>query len=163
MEGEISELQRRKLIAGIAETPARLRAAVARLSPPQLDTPYRPEGWTVRQVVHHLADSHLNSYTRFRLALTEQEPTIKPYDEKLWAELTDARTAPIEPSLTLLESLHHRWVLLMRALSPSEFARTLRHPERGVMTLDEHVCLYEWHGRHHVAHITSLRERMGWS
>src|SRR5208282_6109504 len=117
----VTESQRRALIDAIAETPAKLRAAVAGLNDKQLDTPYRPGGWTVRQVVHHLPDSHLNSFVRFKLALTEDEPTIKPYQENRWAELTDARTAPIEVSLVLLESLHRRWILLLRSLSPSDF------------------------------------------
>ncbi|HLI30711.1 MAG TPA: putative metal-dependent hydrolase, partial [Terriglobia bacterium] len=146
----------------IEEVPARLRAAVKGLSDAQLDTPYREGGWTVRQVVHHLADSHMNSYVRFRLALTESEPTIKTYDQTRWAELRDARTAPVEPSLALLESLHKRWVLLLKSLEAADFSRTFRHPDRGTMTLDQNLALYAWHGRHHVAHITSLRERMGW-
>lgn len=162
MEGEITEEQRRQLIDEIAEAPAKLRAAVAGLSDEQLETPYRPEGWTVRQVVHHLPDSHLNSYTRFKLALTEDEPMIKPYDEGRWAELDDARHAPLEVSLALLDALHRRWVLLLRSLTPADAARTFRHPELGVVTLDRNIGLYAWHGRHHIAHITSLRERMGW-
>jgi uncharacterized damage-inducible protein DinB len=155
--------RRRQFIEDIAEAPAKLRAAVRGLTDQQLDTPYRPGGWTVRQVVHHLPDSHLNAYVRFRLAMTEQEPTIKPYNEKLWAELPDARTAPIEMSLDLLDSLHKRWVLLLRSLKPSDFSRTFRHPERGIMTLDATLALYAWHCRHHVAHITSLRQRMSWN
>jgi uncharacterized damage-inducible protein DinB len=158
----ITDDQRRAFLAALAETPARLRDAVAGLSPEQLDTPYRPGGWTVRQVVHHLPDSHMNSYMRSKLALTEQEPTIKTYEEALWAELADAKTAPVEPSLALLENLHTRWVLLLRSLTPAEIARKFRHPERGTMTLDENLALYAWHGRHHVAHITALRKRNGW-
>ncbi|MGB0036842.1 MAG: bacillithiol transferase BstA [Candidatus Acidiferrales bacterium] len=158
----LSESQRRECIDAIAETPARLSASVAGLKPEQLDTPYRPGGWTVRQVVHHVPDSHLNSYVRFKLALTESEPTIKPYDEKQWAELADAKSAPIEPSLALLESLHKRWVLLLRSLAPADWAKRFRHPERGMMTLDQNLALYSWHGKHHVAHITALRERNGW-
>ena len=161
-EGSVTEDQRERFIDQIEGTPAKLRAAVEGLSPEQLDTPYRPGGWTVRQVVHHLPDSHLNSYTRFKLALTEDEPTIKPYYEDRWAELDDARNAPIEISLALLKSLHRRWVLLLRSLAPQDFARTFRHPELGVVSLDKNVSLYAWHGRHHVAHITSLRERMEW-
>jgi hypothetical protein len=139
-----------------------LRGAAAGLDNQRLDTPYRPGGWTVRQVVHHLPDSHLNSYVRFRLALTEDEPIIKPYDESRWAELTDARTAPVEISLAFIESLHRRWMLLLRSLAPADLARQFRHPELGVVSLDRNLALYAWHGRHHVAHITSLRERMGW-
>ena len=159
---EVSSEDRARFIQEIAETPANLRAAVAGLSGEQLDTPYRPGGWTVRQVVHHVPDSHMNSYVRFRLALTEEEPTIKPYDEARWAELADARTAGIETSLALLETLHERWVLLLRALSDEDFRRQFRHPELGVVSLEKNLALYAWHGRHHVAHITSLRERMGW-
>jgi hypothetical protein len=160
--GTNSDDDRRRYIDEIGEAPGRLRAAVAGLSAAQLDTPYRPGGWTVRQVVHHMPDSHMNSYVRFRLALTEDAPTIKPYDESRWAELTDARTAPIEISLMLLESLHARWALLLRGLKPGDFAREFRHPELGTVSLDRNLALYAWHGRHHVAHITSLRERMGW-
>ena len=158
----ITEGQRERFIDEIAEAPARLRAAVEGLSTEQIDTPYRPGGWSVRQVVHHVPDSHLNSYTRFKLALTEEEPTIKPYYEDRWAELDDARTAPLEISLALLESLHRRWVLLLRSLKPADFALAFRHPELGLVTLEKNVALYAWHGRHHVAHITSLRERMKW-
>jgi uncharacterized damage-inducible protein DinB len=162
LEGTPTDEDIRGAIDAIAAAPAKLRAAVERLSPDQLDTPYRPGGWTVRQVVHHVPDSHLNSYCRFKLALTEDEPTIKSYHEDRWAELDDSRTAPIEVSLAMLESLHKRWVLLMKSLTPDEFARTFRHPEIGVLSLAKNACLYAWHGRHHAAHITSLRERMGW-
>ena len=162
-EGDATAEQRQQLIDEIAGTPARVRAAVEGLSAEQLETPYRPGGWTVRQVVHHIADSHLNSYIRFRLALTEDEPTIKPYHEDRWAELDDARTAPLEVSLALLDSLHTRWVQLLKSLKPEDFARTFKHPEMGVVSLDKNVGLYAWHGRHHVAHITNLRERMGWN
>ncbi|HTC89644.1 MAG TPA: bacillithiol transferase BstA [Bryobacteraceae bacterium] len=149
-------------IEQIAETPAHMRTAVAGLSDSQLDTPYRPGGWTVRQLAHHVPDSHINSYTRFRLALTEDEPVIKPYEEALWAELVDARTLPIEPSLVLLESLHARWVPLLRSLSDAEWKRTFRHPALGLVRLEQNAALYAWHGRHHVAHITALRKRNGW-
>jgi uncharacterized damage-inducible protein DinB len=162
MRGTVDEAQRPELIQQIAEAPARLREAVKGLTDAQLDTPYRPQGWTVRQVVHHLSDSHLNAYVRFKLAITEEEPTIKTYEEKLWSELDDARTAPIEMSLALLEALHKRWVLFLKSLTPSNFARKFRHPELGIMNLDALLRLYAWHGRHHVAHISSLRERMGW-
>ena len=162
-EGDHTNEQRQKFIEEIAGTPASVRAAVEGLSQEQLETPYRPGGWTVRQVVHHLADSHLNSYVRFRLALTEDEPTIKPYHEDKWAELEDARTAPLEVSLALLESLHTRWVMLLKSLNDEDFARAFRHPDLGVVSLDKSLGLYAWHGRHHVAHITGLRERMGWN
>ncbi|OFV90830.1 MAG: metal-dependent hydrolase [Acidobacteria bacterium RIFCSPLOWO2_12_FULL_65_11] len=132
-------------------------------TPDQIETPYRPGGWTVRQVVHHVPDSHLHAYARFKLALTEHEPTIKPYDEAKWAELPDTQTVSPEVSLTLLEALHQRWVALLRSLSPADYRRTFRHPDRGrVLTLDEVLGIYAWHGRHHVAHITALRQRQGW-
>ena len=158
----ITSADRERFLVEIEETPARLRAAVSGLTEAQLDTPYRDGGWTVRQVVHHLPDSHLNSYTRFRLALTEDEPTIRPYQEDRWAELPDARTAPVEISLALLESLHRRWVLLLRSLTPEQWALRFRHPDLGTVPLERNLALYAWHGRHHVAHITSLRERRGW-
>lgn len=159
---EVSSQDRERFIQEIADTPVNLRAAVTGLSTEQLDTPYRPGGWTVRQVVHHVPDSHMNSYIRFRLALTEEEPTIKPYDQTRWAELIDSRTARSETSLALLDSLHERWVLLLRSLSPADLRRQFLHPELGVVSLEKNLALYAWHGRHHVAHITSLRERMGW-
>jgi len=159
---EVTADDRRRMIAEIAEAPAKLRAAVAGRTDGQLDTPYRDGGWTVRQVVHHLPDSHLNAYIRFKLALTEQEPTIKPYEQQLWAELPDSKTAPIDMSLDLLESLHRHWVLMLRAMTPADFARTLRHPELGVVRLDRYLASYAWHGRHHVAHITELRKAKGW-
>jgi len=149
-------------IRQIAQAPADLRRAVAGLTDAQLDTPYRPEGWTVRQLAHHVPDSHINSYTRFRLALTEQEPVIKPYDEKRWAELPDSRTLPVEMSLALLENLHARWVPLLRSLSRADWKRCFRHPDLGLVSLENNAALYAWHGRHHVAHITALRSRMGW-
>ncbi len=158
----ITREERSKFVEQIAEAPLRLRSAVTGLGDSQLDTPYRPGGWTVRQVVHHVPDSHLNSYTRFRLALTEDEPTIKPYHEDLWAELPDARTAPVEVSLRLLECLHSRWVGLLRSLSDEQWKRTFRHPDLGLISLEQNAALYAWHGRHHVAHIANLRERMGW-
>jgi uncharacterized damage-inducible protein DinB len=158
----ISAAERSLFVDQIAETPARLQAAVAGLSEDQLQTPYRSGGWTVRQVVHHMPDSHLNSYLRFRLALTEEEPAIKTYQENLWAELPDARTAPIDASLGLLEHLHARWVLLLRSLTGDQWKRTFRHPELGLVSLENNAALYAWHGRHHVAHITQLRERTGW-
>ena len=154
--------ERSRFIDDIAATPQRMRSAVGGLSAAQLDTPYRDGGWTVRQVVHHVPDSHMNSYIRFKFALTEHEPTIKAYDEAKWAELIDARTAPIEPSLNLLEGLHHRWTLLLRSLSADDVKRKFHHPELGVVSIDQYIALYAWHGKHHVAHITSLRERKGW-
>ena len=161
-EGPLRDEQLQAGIARIEEAPARMRAAVAGLDKTQLDTPYRPEGWTVRQVVHHVPESHLNSYTRFKLALTEDEPVIKPYFEDRWAKLDDARQAPIALSLDLLEALHGRWIWFLRSLKPEDFQRTFRHPELGLVSLDKAVGLYAWHGQHHVAQITSLRERMGW-
>jgi hypothetical protein len=152
---------RTEWIDTIAAAPARYRAAVAGLSEAQLDTPYRPDGWTVRQVIHHVADSHMNSFIRFRLALTEDEPAVKPYDEAKWALLKDAGE-PVEVSLQLIDSLHHRWVVMLRSLDASAFSRTMRHPEMGVFDLNFLCALYAWHSRHHEAHITGLREREGW-
>jgi uncharacterized damage-inducible protein DinB len=152
----------REAIKQIAQTPQWLRSAVQGLSDPQLDTVYRPRGWTVRQVVHHVADSHMNAYIRIRLALTEDNPTIKPYNEKTWAELPDARSYPVAVSLELVETMHSRLVALLECIPESDFGRTFIHPERGPMRLDATLALYAWHGRHHAAHITGLRERMGW-
>jgi DinB superfamily len=160
-EENLSDARRNELIGEIAEAPAKLRTAVQGLEAKQLDTPYREGGWTVRQVVHHLPDSHLNAYVRFKLALTEDFPTIKPYNEKLWAETADTR-GPVEPSLSLLESLHARWVALLESMSGGDFQRKLNHPELGAVTLERYLGVYAWHGRHHVSHITSLRERMNW-
>lgn len=161
-EGELTAARRRALIAEIAEAPSMLRIAVAGLTPEQLDTQYRPGGWTVRQVVHHVPDSHLNSYTRFKLALTENEPMIRTYEEDRWAYLPDSRATPIEVSLALLEALHERWVILLRALTGEDFRRTFRHPDLGLVSLDKALALYAWHGRHHVAHVTRLREQRDW-
>jgi hypothetical protein len=161
-ENEPNDEERRRFIAQIAEAPLMLREAVGGLSDEQLDTEYHPGGWTVRQVVHHLPDSHLNSYVRFKLALTEEEPTIKPYDEEGWARLEDSRITPPATSLDLLEALHERWVVLLRSLSPEDFQRTFRHPDLGKVSLNKNVGLYAWHGRHHIAHITKLGERLGW-
>jgi len=161
-DGSMSQEQQQTSLHEIAQTPTKLRAAVQGLSDAQLDTPYRPDGWTVRQVVHHVPDSHLNSYVRFKLALTEDAPTIKPYAEDRWAELSDTQATPIEVSLTMLDSLHDRWVRLLRSLSPEQWKRTFRHPEMGPMSLEKTLALYAWHGRHHVAHITELRKRMSW-
>jgi|SRR5215475_9122977 len=161
-DGPPTPEQQRSFLEAIAQTPAQLRAAIKGLSDLQLDTPYRPEGWTVRQVVHHVPDSHLNAYVRFKLALTEEDPTIKPYAEDRWAELADTKATPVEVSLTLTDSLHDRWVRLLRSLAPEQWKRTFRHPEMGPMTLEKTLALYAWHGRHHVAHITELRKRMSW-
>jgi DinB superfamily len=150
------------LIEEIAIAPARLRDAVRGLNETQLDTPYRPGGWTVRQTVHHIADSHMNSFMRWRLALTEPEPAIRAYDQAAWGELADSRVAPVELSLHLVENLHARWVVLLKTLSDADLARSFRHPELGVVRLDTNLALYAWHGRHHTAHITRLRERNGW-
>ena len=157
-----SAADRGENISRLAEIPGKLRLAVESLSPAQQDTAYRPDGWTVRQVVHHLADSGLNWYVRTRLALTEDKPAIKPYDEKLWAELPDARFGPIEPSLLLLDGLHARWASLFEGLKPGAWGRELYHSERGVINLDYVLQVTIWHGRHHTAHITELRRRMGW-
>ena len=154
--------ERAEAIAQIAETPKRMRDVVTGLSGGQLDTPYRPGGWTVRQVAHHVPDSHMNAYIRMKLALTEEGPTIKPYEEGLWADLPDSRETPVEVSLALLEFLHLRWDILLRSLKPEDFARRFRHPAIGEMALDNLVHHYAWHGRHHVAHIASLRSREGW-
>ncbi|HUF35155.1 MAG TPA: putative metal-dependent hydrolase [Gemmatimonadales bacterium] len=160
--GPLDPDRRRAGIARVAAAPALLRAAVAGLSAVQLDTPYRPDGWTVRQVAHHVSDSHLNGYTRFRLALTTAAPTIKPYDEGKWARLPDARTAPVDPSLDLLDALHRPWVLLLDRLRADDWGRVYHHPDQGRdITLDEALGLYAWHGEHHTAHITAPRRRMG--
>jgi hypothetical protein len=161
MPAAVTPALRTEAITAIAELPARMRDAVRGLSDAQLDTPYRPGGWTVRQVVHHVPDSHMNAFVRLKLALTEDNPTVKPYDEKKFAELPDQRL-PIEPSLSLLDGLHARWVTVLRALAPPQFGRPLYHPEIGAITVDYLVQTYGWHSRHHVAHITRLREREGW-
>ena len=153
---------RDRAIDAIAGLPARMREAVAGLDDRQLDTPYRPGGWTVRQVVHHVADSHMNGFIRIKLALTEDTPTIKPYDENAWSTLPDMRL-PIAVSLGLLDGIHERWVTVYRALSVDQFARSFVHPELGAeMTLDYHLQNYAWHSHHHLAHITELRRREGW-
>jgi len=151
------------MIDEIAAAPDRLREAVRGLSDAQLDTPYRDGGWTLRQVAHHLPDSHMNGFTRLKLALTEEAPIVKPYDESSWARLADVRETPIEISLTLLDALHRRWLTIWHSLDDADFRRTFRHPEHdGVLTVDWLLAQYSWHGRHHVGHITSLRERRGW-
>ena len=159
---EVTMDSRRRAIEVLATTPANMRAAVKGLNDAQLDTPYRPGGWTVRQVVHHVPDSHLNAYVRLKLALTEDKPTIRPYEQQLWAELADSKTTPIEISLTMLDSLHARWDRLWRSMKAEDFARLLVHPDYGDRTVDWLLFLYEWHGRHHTAHITELRKLKGW-
>ena len=149
-------------LADIAALPEKMRAAVAGLSDDQLDTPYRPGGWTVRQLVHHVADSHMNGFIRLKLALTENNPTIKPYDEKTWADLADTRMS-IDVSLDILANVQARWDVVNRELTPAQFERTFFHPELNKsLTLDAQVQLYAWHSKHHVAHITGLRQRQGW-
>ena len=160
--GPPDEQQRNKFIEDIERTPAALRSAMQGLTPQQVDTPYRDGGWTVRQVAHHVPESHMNAYIRFKLALTEDEPTIKPYMEDRWARLPDVQSTPVEVSLALLDSLHNRWVRLLRSLQANDWKRTFRHPELGTVPLEKNLALYSWHGRHHVAHITELRKRMGW-
>lgn len=154
--------QRQESIATLAALPENLRAAVYGLDEAQIDTPYRDGGWTVRQLVHHVADSHMNAYVRTRLALTEDWPTIKRYDERLWAELPDASSLPIDVSLELLDQLHRRWVVLLESLSNEQWDRGYNHPESGRQTLTVVAALYDWHSRHHVAHISSLRKSRGW-
>jgi uncharacterized damage-inducible protein DinB len=163
MKTPLAAGERAQRIDFIAALPTQLRKAVSGLTDAQLDTPYRPGGWTVRQLVHHVADSHMNAFIRFRLGLTEDNPTIKPYDEKAWCELPDTRHLPVEVSLDLLDSLHERWVHLLSNVPPANFQRLVYHPENGPMTLDALVSLYAWHGQHHTAHVTALRKREGWS
>jgi uncharacterized damage-inducible protein DinB len=153
---------RAQAIRTIADTPSRLEQAVAGWSDARLDTPYRDGGWTVRQLVHHVADSHINAYVRFKLALTEEEPPVKGYEEAAWAELGDSARVPVGVSLDLLRALHTRWVALLDTMTEADFQRTLVHPEKGVRTLDQMLATYAWHGPHHVAHVTRLGERMGW-
>ena len=157
-----TEDQRREWIEVMAEAPARLAAAVAGLTPAMLDTPHRPGGWTVRQTVHHMADSHMNSFVRCKLALSEEEPLVTPFKGAIWAELPDAKSASVESSLAIFGGLQERWVVLLRSFAPADWERKFRHPEMGAMTIENLLALYEWHCRHHVAQITSLRERKGW-
>ena len=161
-DGPPDAAQRKNFIDDIAQTPATLRAAVRGLTPQQIETPYRDGGWTVRQVTHHVPESHMNVYIRFKLPLTEDAPTIKPYMEDRWATLPDVQSTPLEVSLSLLDSLHDRWVRLLRALQPQEWKKPFHHPEMGTVPLEKNLALYSWHGRHHVAHITELRKKMGW-
>jgi hypothetical protein len=158
-----SDAERETALADLTALPARLRAAVHGLTDAQLDTPYRPGGWTLRQVVHHVADSHVNGHIRLRFALTVDCPTIMPYDQDRWAELHDVRTLPVEHSLHILDGIHARWAALARSLTPAERARRFVHPEGGEQTVDQQLALYAWHGRHHTAHITALRSREHWS
>ncbi|HVE55561.1 MAG TPA: bacillithiol transferase BstA [Pyrinomonadaceae bacterium] len=158
---EVTPELRKEYIQTIADLPKRITEAVAGLSEEQLETPYRPEGWTVRQTVHHVADSHINSLCRFKLALTEENPTIRPYFEDRWAELADSRL-PVDVSLKLLEAVHLRWSALLDSLTEEDFKRLLVHPDSGEWTIEKFLALYAWHSRHHTAHITHLRERKGW-
>ncbi len=159
---DVTAEKRARWIQEIAEAPATFRKAVAGLTAEQLDTPYRAGGWTVRQVVHHMADAHLHTLIRFRLALTEENPAVPGYDPARWGELQDAKHGPVDVSLALLEALHARWVLLLRAMAPADYARTFRRADGQVHTLDRALQVYAWHGRHHAAQIAGLRERMGW-
>ena len=161
--GPLSPEQRRAMIDAVAAAPREFRAAIRGLTDTQLDAPYRPGGWTVRQLAHHVPDSHMNAYVRVKLALTEDRPEVKPYDEKKWAELADTRDTAVETSLALLDALHERWVRLLRSLAPDDFSRTVTHPEwKAPMSVDTLLALYAWHGAHHTAHVTGLRSRMGW-
>jgi uncharacterized damage-inducible protein DinB len=159
---EITPEQRKQFIREIAELPNNLREMVKNMSEEQIDSPYRPEGWTIRQVVHHVGDSHLNSFIRFKLALTEKNPTIRPYAEDLWAETAEYKM-PVDVSLNLIDSIHRRWVALLESMSDEDFARTLNHPETGVWTLENLLGMYVWHGKHHTAHINNLKKRKGWN
>ena len=152
---------RRALVAEIAALPASLRAAVHGLEGAQLETPYREGGWTVRQVVHHVADSHMNAFVRTKLTLTEDRPVIKPYDQDAWAALADARL-PLAPSLAILDAVHERWETVLRGVGDAEGAREFVHPEHGARTLDWMIALYAWHGRHHTGHVLQLRAARGW-
>lgn len=163
MEREVTAAKREQAVEQIAEAPGKLRDALIGLDDEQLDTPYREGGWTVRQLAHHVADSHMNAYVRWKLALTETGPTIKPYEEKSWAELLDAKSMPVSVSLQLMRALHERWVTLIRGMKEEDFARTFKHPEHaGTQTVEWMLFLYAWHGRHHVAHVTELRKQKGW-
>jgi uncharacterized damage-inducible protein DinB len=159
---DVTPEKRRASIAAIGATPAALRDAVRGLSEAQVSTPYRDGGWTVRQVVHHVPESHMNAFTRFKLALTEDNPTIRPYQEDRWVRLGDIARTPLETSLALLDALHERWVTLLDVMTDADFRRPLTHPDMGAMTLDRMLQLYAWHGPHHVAHITTLRRLNGW-
>ncbi len=159
---EVTAAHSDRWIADIERLPGDLRRVVEPLTSEQLETRYRPGGWAIRQVVHHLPESHLNSYIRFKWALTEERPLIKAYDEERWAELADVAEVPVGVSLDLLDALHRRWVGLLRSLSPRQLARAFVHPESGVVRLDVNVGIYAWHGRHHLAHIEGVARRQGW-
>ena len=159
---DYTDTERRALLDRLEAQPAEFRRQVSDLSDAQLDTPYRPGGWTVRQLAHHVADSHMNAYMRVKLALTEETPTVKPYDQDAWVQLADITTVPPDVSLALFESVHARLLPVLRAMSSADFRRRLMHPENGPMTIDDVVSLYAWHGDHHIAHVRGLRERMGW-
>ena len=158
---EITPEKRAEFIQAVRDLPSKMREAVEGLSEEQLDTEYRPGGWTLRQTVHHVADSHINSLCRFKLALTEDKPTIRPYYEDRWAELADS-FLPVEVSLKILEGIHERWVVLLESLTDEDFQKPLIHPDSGDWTVEQFLCLYAWHSRHHTAHITRLRERNSW-
>jgi uncharacterized damage-inducible protein DinB len=162
IDPEVTASKRQQWLRQMAEMPQGLAAAVSGLDDRQLGTPYREGGWTPRQVIHHLADAHMNGFVRFKLALTEDHPPIKTYEEALWAETADGREAPVDVSLRLLAALHHRWMILLESLSHPQFACAFSHPQRGLMTIDKAIQLYAWHGIHHTAHITGLRARQGW-
>ena len=163
IEQPFSEKELQERLLDIQSLPPRLEQSITNLDEAQIDTPYREGGWTVKQLVHHVADSHMNAYMRFKLALTEDNPTIKPYEEKLWAELIDTKNTPINISITLLHALHHRWTEVLKYISPEQWDRTVYHPEyKKQMTLWYLLGMYAWHSRHHVAHVTALREREGW-
>jgi uncharacterized damage-inducible protein DinB len=159
---EVTNDLRNQFINTIAELPAKLRAACEGLSEAQLETAYRPEGWTIKQVIHHVADSHSQSLSRFKLGLTEDCPTIKPYSEANWAELADSKHAPVDSSLAIIEGTHARWTLLLNSMTDADFGKKLNHSERGEYDLDYFLSLYDWHSRHHLAHITELRKRNQW-
>ena len=158
----LSADEREEMIAEIERFPSRLRNTVAQMTDEQLDTPYRDGGWTVRQVIHHVPDSHMNGYIRFKLAMTEDHPAVRPYEEQIWAEMEEARTGDIELSLPILEALHRRWAAFLRNLSPADFSRPLKYSDGRTMTIDQILCIYSWHGAHHLAHITGLMQRRGW-
>lgn len=159
---KLSDAERKLAIEEIAAAPANFRKALKGLDDKKLDTPYRDGGWTVRQVAHHVPDSHMNAYIRFKLTLTEDKPTIKTYEEAEWAKLPDTKLTPVDVSLTILDAVHTRWVTLLRSMAPGDWSRMLNHPENGPMSLDQLLAMYAWHGKHHAAHITGLRQRMKW-